>query len=65
MNITSAPPFAACNAQPLIMDSDICNFGAAVMPRQLTVEIDRDPSQSLSVRHTGNLTIVGKYCERS
>lgn len=39
MNITSATPFAARDAQPLIVDSDICNFEAAVLPSKLTVEI--------------------------
>lgn len=65
MNITSAPPFAARDAQPLIVDSDICNFEAAVLPSELAVEIYHDPTRSGSVCHRSSLTVVGKYCERS
>lgn len=62
MNITS---FAAHDAQPLIVYSDICNFQAAVLPSELTVEIYHDPLRSGSVRQKCSLTVVGKYCERS
>ena len=65
MNITSASPFAAHDAQPLIEDSDICNFQAAVLPSKLTIEIYHDLSRSGSVRHMSSLTVVGKYCKRS
>lgn len=65
MNITSAPPFAARNAQPLIVDSDICNFQAAALPSKLTAEIYHDPLRSGSVCHRSSPTVVGKYCERS
>lgn len=64
MNITSTPPFAAHDAQPLV-DSDICNFQAAVLPCELTVEIYHDPLRSGSVHHRSRLTMMGKYWERS